>query len=121
MKIKQIELYSLGLPYSGGVYRLSGGRDYRSFDATFVRLETDNGIEGWGESTPFESTYIASHAPGARAGSRSQSVRPADTGLDVSALQAGQSEKRAHTKSADAPCPALTPSRAPPMSFRLGC
>ncbi|MFD1810485.1 hypothetical protein ACFSHQ_27260 [Gemmobacter lanyuensis] len=35
-----------------------------------MRIETDTGIEGWGESTPFGSTYIASHAKGARAGSR---------------------------------------------------
>jgi len=68
MKIKKIELYQQDLPYSGGVYTLSGGREYRSFDASFVRIETDTGLEGWGESTPFGSTYIAAHALGARAG-----------------------------------------------------
>lgn len=68
MKIEKIELYHLELPYSGGVYRLSGGREYRSFDASFVRLVTDTGLEGWGESTPFGSTYIAAHALGTRAG-----------------------------------------------------
>lgn len=68
MKIRKIELYQLDLPYSGGVYMLSGGREYRSFDASFVRITTDTGLEGWGESTPFGSTYIASHAMGARAG-----------------------------------------------------
>lgn len=68
MKIKRIEMYQLDLPYAGGVYLLSGGREYRSFDATFVRIESDTGLEGWGESTPFGSTYIASHALGVRAG-----------------------------------------------------
>jgi L-alanine-DL-glutamate epimerase-like enolase superfamily enzyme len=68
MKIKTIELYQVELPYSGGVYLLSGGREYRSFDAAVVRIETDTGLEGWGESTPFGSTYIAAHARGARAG-----------------------------------------------------
>ena len=68
MKIKRIELYSLELPYSGGVFLLSGGREYRAFEGVFVRIETDEGIEGWGESTPFGSTYIAAHARGARAG-----------------------------------------------------
>lgn len=68
MKIKKIELYQQDLPYSGGVYTLSGGREYRSFDASFVRIETDTGLDGWGESTPFGSTYIAAHALGARAG-----------------------------------------------------
>jgi L-alanine-DL-glutamate epimerase-like enolase superfamily enzyme len=33
-----------------------------------VRITTDTGLEGWGESTPFGSTYIASHALGTRAG-----------------------------------------------------
>ena len=68
MKIKAIELYQVDLPYSGGVYLLSGGREYRSFEASIVRITTDTGVDGWGESTPFGSTYIASHARGARAG-----------------------------------------------------
>ncbi len=68
MKIARIELYQADLPYSGGVYLLSGGREYRSFDASFVRIVADDGTEGWGESTPFGSTYIAAHAEGARAG-----------------------------------------------------
>ena len=68
MKISQIELFQVDLPYSGGVYLLSGGRSYSSFDASIVRITTDDGIPGWGESTPFGSTYIASHALGTRAG-----------------------------------------------------
>lgn len=68
MKIAAIELYQVHLPYSGGVYLLSGGREYTGFDAAILRIETDNGIEGWGESTPFGSTYIAAHARGTRAG-----------------------------------------------------
>jgi L-alanine-DL-glutamate epimerase-like enolase superfamily enzyme len=53
MKIKQIDVFQLDLPYSGGIYLLSGGREYSFFDATIVRVLTDSGIEGWGESTPF--------------------------------------------------------------------
>jgi len=68
MKISRIDLYSTKLPYAGGVYRLSGGRTYESFDASIVRLTCDDGTEGWGESTPFGSTYIAAHALGTRAG-----------------------------------------------------
>lgn len=68
MKIRQIDVFQADLPYSGGTYELSGGRLYSSFDATFVRITTDTGLEGWGESTPFGSTYIASHALGVRAG-----------------------------------------------------
>ncbi|MDX8529039.1 mandelate racemase/muconate lactonizing enzyme family protein [Mesorhizobium sp. MSK_1335] len=68
MKIARIELYKADLPYSGGVYLLSGGRQYTSFDASIVRIIADDGTEGWGESTPWGSTYIASHALGTRAG-----------------------------------------------------
>lgn len=68
MRIAAIDVFQVDLPYSGGVYRLSGGREYRSFDATIVRLTSDDGTEGWGESTPFGSNYIAAHALGVRAG-----------------------------------------------------
>ena len=68
MKIARIEVYQVDLPVAGGVYRLSGGRDYHSYDATLVRISTDTGLTGWGESTPFGSTYIAAHAGGTRAG-----------------------------------------------------
>lgn len=67
-RIRQIDVFQVDLPYSGGVYTLSGGREYRSFDATIVRVTTEDGLEGWGESTPFGSTWIASHARGVRAG-----------------------------------------------------
>ncbi|WP_343562257.1 mandelate racemase/muconate lactonizing enzyme family protein [Kiloniella sp. b19] len=68
MKITAIEMYQLDLPYARGVYKLSGGREYRSFDATFVRILTDRGLEGWGESTPFGANYMPAHAKGVRAG-----------------------------------------------------
>ncbi|KAM5385157.1 hypothetical protein ACJZ2D_001118 [Fusarium nematophilum] len=68
LKIAKIGVFQVDLPYSGGVYHLSGGRTYETFDGTVVRITTENGIEGWGESTPFCSTYIASHGLGVRAG-----------------------------------------------------
>ncbi len=68
MKITKIECYQIDLPYAGGVYQLSGDRTYHAFDATIVRLETDTGLEGYGESTPFGANYIAAHAGGVRAG-----------------------------------------------------
>ena len=68
MKISQIELFQFDLPYSGGVYVLSGGRTYSTFDASIVRITSDDGTQGWGESTPFGSTYVAAHALGTRAG-----------------------------------------------------
>ncbi|KAI8682502.1 MR-MLE domain-containing protein [Fusarium sp. Ph1] len=68
LKIARIEVFQVDLPHSGGVYHLSGGRTYTSFDGTIVRITTQNGIQGWGESTPFGSKFIASHALGVRAG-----------------------------------------------------
>ena len=80
MKIARIEVYQKDLPYSGCVYRLSGGRTFEVFDATYVRLVAEDGTDGWGESTPFGATYIAAHARGVRAGLRE--VAPAVLGLD---------------------------------------
>lgn len=80
LRIARIDVFQRDLPYSGGVYRLSGGREYDSFDATFVRVTTQNGIEGWGESTPFGSTYVAAHALGVRAGIAE--IAPKLIGLD---------------------------------------
>ncbi|MDX8540678.1 mandelate racemase/muconate lactonizing enzyme family protein [Mesorhizobium abyssinicae] len=68
LKITGIDVFQVDLPYSGGVYRLSGGREYRTFDATIVRITTHDGLEGWGESTPFGSNYVAAHALGVRSG-----------------------------------------------------
>uniref|UniRef100_A0A8H7TQB7 Mandelate racemase/muconate lactonizing enzyme N-terminal domain-containing protein n=1 Tax=Bionectria ochroleuca TaxID=29856 RepID=A0A8H7TQB7_BIOOC len=80
LKIARIDVFQVDLPYRGGVYRLSGGREYKSFDATIVRITTQNGIEGWGESTPFGSNWIASHALGVRAGIAE--IAPKLIGLD---------------------------------------
>ena len=67
MKIQQLNLYQVHLPYAHGLYRLSGGRTYAGFDASFVELVTDTGVSGWGESTPFGASYIEAHGPGIRA------------------------------------------------------
>jgi L-alanine-DL-glutamate epimerase-like enolase superfamily enzyme len=37
-------------------------------DATFVKIETDEGLIGWGEGTPWGHTYVPAHGPGIRAG-----------------------------------------------------
>lgn len=80
MKIIRVEVYQVDLPYAGGTYRLSGGRTYESFDATYVRVLTDTGLDGWGESTPFGSSYLAAHAKGVRAGL--EELAPAVLGHD---------------------------------------
>ena len=80
MQITNIDLYTHDLPYKGDTYSLSGGRDYTEFQAAIVRLQSDDGLSGWGESTPFGSTYIAAHAKGAIAGI--EELAPALLGKD---------------------------------------
>ncbi|MEM8837300.1 MAG: enolase C-terminal domain-like protein [Pseudomonadota bacterium] len=68
MKIRSITVWHKDLPLSKSYY-LSGGRlKFEVLDATFVRLETDNGFVGWGEGTPWGHTYVPAHGPGIRAG-----------------------------------------------------
>ncbi|MEM1276198.1 MAG: mandelate racemase/muconate lactonizing enzyme family protein [Pseudomonadota bacterium] len=80
MKITRIDAFQTDLPYAGATYKLSGGREYTSFDATIVRITCEDGTEGWGESTPFGATYIAAHGRGVRAGL--EEVAPALLGQD---------------------------------------
>lgn len=80
MQIVRIDVFQLDLTFSGGTYRLSGGREYTTFDATFVRVTTNTGLEGWGESTPFGSTYVGGHALGVRSGI--EEMAPHLIGLD---------------------------------------
>lgn len=64
MRISGIDLFTVALPYAGGVYHLSGGRTFESFTAHIVRVTSVCGRHGWGETTPFGSSYIAAHPAG---------------------------------------------------------
>lgn len=80
MKITRITVYQVDLPLEHP-YWLSGGRlKFESLDATFVKLETDAGITGWGEGTPWGHTYVPAHGPGIRAGI--ETMAPFLLGLD---------------------------------------
>ena len=68
MKITGLTVYQVDLPLEHP-YWLSGGRlKFECLDATLVKLETDAGITGWGEGTPWGHTYVPAHGPGIRAG-----------------------------------------------------
>ena len=68
MKITRITTFQVDLPLEHP-YWLSGGRlKFECLDATFVKLETDEGLTGWGEGTPWGHTYVPAHGPGIRAG-----------------------------------------------------
>ncbi len=84
MKITRITVWQRDLPLTEP-YWLSGGRlRFDRLDATFVRLQTDAGIDGWGEGTPWGETYLPAHGPGIRAGV--ETLAPALLGQDPRAL-----------------------------------
>ena len=62
-------------------YSLSGGRLHVDhLDSTILRLDTDEGLVGWGEGCPWGSTYLPAFAGGIRAGVAE--LAPAVLGLD---------------------------------------
>ncbi|MDJ0628178.1 MAG: enolase C-terminal domain-like protein [Rhodobacter sp.] len=68
MKITRISVFHKDLELEHP-YWLSGGRlRFSTLDATFVRIDTDAGLAGWGEGTPWGHTYVPAHGPGIRAG-----------------------------------------------------
>jgi len=86
MKISRISVWQMTLPLSEP-YWLSGGRlKFEALDSTFLRIDTDEGISGWGEGCPWGHTYLPAHGPGVRAGI--ETVAPALLGRDPCALDA---------------------------------
>ncbi len=80
MKITRISVYHIDLPLEHP-YWLSGGRlKFEVLDATLVKIETDSGLTGWGEGTPWGHTYVPAHGPGIRAGI--ETMAPFVLGLD---------------------------------------
>ncbi len=67
MKITAISLFAVPISFAGTAYKLSGGRSYEALDSTLVRVETDSGLEGWGEICPWGRNYLPEFAEGARA------------------------------------------------------
>ena len=86
MKISAITVWQLDLPLTEP-YWLSGGRlKFEMLDSTFVRIDTDEGLSGWGEGCPWGHTYLPAHGPGIRAGL--ETLAPALLGRDPCALEA---------------------------------
>lgn len=85
MKITRISVFQKDLPLKDP-YWLSGGRlKFEVLDATFVKLETDEGIVGWGEGTPWGHTYVPAHGPGIRSGL--ETMAPVILGQDPRMLE----------------------------------
>ncbi|MEL7470332.1 MAG: enolase C-terminal domain-like protein [Pseudomonadota bacterium] len=80
MKITRITVFHVDLPLEHP-YWLSGGRlKFEVLDATILKIQTDEGLTGWGEGTPWGHTYVPAHGPGIRAGI--ETMAPFVLGLD---------------------------------------
>lgn len=66
MKIAEIHIYQHDLPVKNGPYTIANAEVW-SLDTTLVKLVSDTGLIGWGETCPVGPTYAESHAGGARA------------------------------------------------------
>ena len=68
MKITRIACWSQPIPLLKP-YTLRGGRlRFDALDSTLIRIDTDDGLSGWGEACPWGSNYLPAHGPGVRAG-----------------------------------------------------
>jgi L-alanine-DL-glutamate epimerase-like enolase superfamily enzyme len=68
MKIRRITAYRVELPLHEGSYKWSGGKSVTVFDSTVVRIDTDEGVTGYGEVCPLGPFYLPAYAQGVRAG-----------------------------------------------------
>ena len=73
MKITSITVYQADLPLEFPYWLSAGRLKFEVLDATFVKIETNNGLIGWGEGTPWGHTYVPAHGPGIRAGIKTKS------------------------------------------------
>jgi cis-L-3-hydroxyproline dehydratase len=79
--IRRIDVYGYELHYAHGAYVMSGGRTTTALASTLVRVTTENGLEGWGETCPLGTTYLPAFAEGARAAQHE--LGPALIGVDA--------------------------------------
>jgi len=67
MTVERITVWQKTLPLKEP-YWLSGGRlEFEALDSTFVRIDTTDGIAGWGEGCPWGHTYLPAFGGGIRA------------------------------------------------------
>ncbi len=66
MKITEIHVYAHDLPVKNGPYTMANAKVW-ALDTTLVKIVTDTGLVGWGETCPVGPTYQPHHAKGARA------------------------------------------------------
>jgi L-alanine-DL-glutamate epimerase-like enolase superfamily enzyme len=86
MKITRVDVHHYDLRYAHGEYVMSGGRSVASLPSTVVRIETEDGVAGHGETCPLGATYLPASAATARAALGE--LAPALLGVDATNLAA---------------------------------
>ena len=56
MRIAEIHIYAHDLPVKNGPYTMANAQVW-ALDTTLVRVVSDTGLEGWGETCPVGPTY----------------------------------------------------------------
>jgi L-alanine-DL-glutamate epimerase-like enolase superfamily enzyme len=84
LNITRVDVFGYEVRYAHGAYVMSGGRSVTSLPSTVVRLESDTGAVGWGETCPLGPTYLESFAGGARAAL--QEIAPALIGVELGSV-----------------------------------
>src|SRR5262249_51857002 len=75
-----VDVFGYDLTYRHGDYVMSGGRSVDVLPSTVVRVRTDEGVDGFGETCPLGPAYLPGFGEGARAALRE--LAPALVGLD---------------------------------------
>ena len=68
MRITRISVHRVELPFADGCYGWAKGKSIAIADSTVVRLDTDAGLTGWGETCPLGGVYLPAYPEGVRTG-----------------------------------------------------
>lgn len=68
MHIQRLSVFAVELTVGDGAFRLSNNRAEECISSTVVRLQTDDGLVGWGEVCPLGASYAPAYTEGVRAG-----------------------------------------------------
>src|SRR5262249_15977103 len=66
-RIRRVDVYAVTFRHAAGPFTMSGGRVSTEQDSTVVRLETDDGLTGYGESCVISPDYAPGYAGSTRA------------------------------------------------------
>jgi L-alanine-DL-glutamate epimerase-like enolase superfamily enzyme len=67
VRIARIDVYTVPYHHAAGPFVMSGGRVSTEQDSTVVRIETDDGLVGWGEACVISPDYAPGYGPSTRA------------------------------------------------------